>query len=49
MLKINNITEEQLMEDTALGGLIEENDAADNLSIEEAEVYYNLLISKFAK
>jgi hypothetical protein len=31
---------EQLLEDYALGQLIEQNDPADNLSIQEAKEYY---------
>lgn len=31
---------EQLLEDYALGQLIEKNDAADNLTISEAKEYY---------
>lgn len=34
---------EQLLEDYALGRLIEENDPLDNLSVEEAKSYYKQL------
>jgi hypothetical protein len=34
---------EQLLEDYALGRLIEENDSRENLSIEEAKTYYKKL------
>jgi hypothetical protein len=34
---------EQLLEDYALGRLIEENDSGENLSIEEAKAYYKKL------
>jgi len=34
---------EQLLEDYALGRLIEENDSSENLSIEEAKTFYKKL------
>jgi len=34
---------EQLLEDYALGQLIEQNDPADNLSLQEAKSYYQKL------
>lgn len=37
---------EQLLEDYALGHLIEENDLSDNLSLEEAALYYKQLTKK---
>ncbi len=37
---------EQLLEDYALGQLIEENDPEDALSVAEAKVYYESLVQK---
>jgi len=37
---------EQLLEDYALGQLIEENDSEDVLSVAEAKTYYESLVQK---
>ena len=37
---------EQILEDYALGKLIEENDEQDNLTLNEAQDYYNKLKKK---
>ncbi len=37
---------EQLLEDYALGKLIEENNLEENLSLNEAQEYYNQLKNK---
>lgn len=39
---------EQLLEDYALGKFIEENDPEENLSLNEAQEYYNQLKKKWA-